>query len=304
MKNRLSLFAVLMLLTQNVFAQEVTPTVPAAPKPAEQSPPATEPAPTAPLITTPETKPTPTTQPVTPVANPTTSSATEVDPETQRLIEEAKQKILREKAEKEAAKKREAEEAEQKKQAEVTILGKIWTNSNIYAGAFGGLGISLNNVHGTGYNLGGYAEYRLFMHYSFLFALETGQFSAKTFKFTSTNVTLTPQAGSEIVFGYTAITPMLQYSLPLPLPVEINAAFGLMFSQLKGGSFVFNSTVAPVIQLSAFYPIVSRLDIGTAFSMVLHSANTVEASGTSYALDNKESLTRMNFQAVVRFRVL
>lgn len=270
-----------------------------------------------PEITKPETAPPPVLQPgTTPVtpstierektANPPTVTPAkpaepELDEETKKQIEAAKQKILKEKAEREETERKAREELAKKQEREKTFFGGLMANSKFYGGLNGGYVLSLNNVHSAGFGFGGFAQYQVYEHYGMRVGVETGQYAAKNYKLKSADYTLTLSDTGAL--GYLAINPALQYTLPAWLPVELSVALGVSIYSVKGGTYSFKSTVSPYFLFTALYPIFSRLHVGLALDGIIANTSQIQSDGVAYALDSSEGLTRVAAQVVVRYQV-
>jgi hypothetical protein len=225
----------------------------------------------------------------------------ELDPETKRLIEEAKQKILREKAEKEAAEKRAAEEAARKKEAEKSFFGYLAANSKLRAGATAGLGLSLNNIHATGFAGGITVDYLAFEHYGFHFGTATGQFSAKSAKLTSGNGGTTFNIPEDGTFGFLAFDFAAVYTFPRIAGFEPAAGLGISLYQLQGGNYSFGALVAPLGMASVYYNVLERLQVGVVWKITVPTANKLKTGNTDYDLDTTTGLTTMSLQLAVRY---
>lgn len=282
---------------------------PDAAKPAEVKPDITKPlAPTAPMQPSATPAPIPAVPaadkeklPPVPSVTPVKPAEPELDEETKKQIEAAKQKILKEKAEREEAERKIPEEAAKKQEREKTFFGGMMANSKFYAGLNGGYVLSLNNIHSAGFGFGGFAQYQAYEHYGLRVGVETGQYSAKNYKLKSADYTLTLSDTGAL--GYLAINPALQYTLPAWLPVELSVALGVSIYSVKGGTYSFKSTVSPYFLITALYPIFSRLHVGVAFDGIIASTSQIQSDGVAYALDNSEVLTRLAAQVVVRYQV-
>lgn len=278
-----------------------TPASSDASKPAAVTPAADVKTPASPA----ETKPTPETKPPAenklplepekPVIPPVKKDEPEMDPETKRLIEEAKQKILREKAEKDAAEKRAAEARKRSEEEK----NSFWANAKLYAGVAGGVGIPLNSIHGLGYGFGGTVDFILFRQFGAHTAVATGQYSAKNAKLVSGNTTLAiPDTGT---FGFLSIDLAAMYTFPQIWGMESAAGVGIEMYKLSGGNYGFNTIFSPIAVLSAYYTFFSRFQAGVVIHMNLPSTKKIQVSGTDYELDSSTGLTSMRVDVSIRY---
>jgi hypothetical protein len=167
MKYALRSFFLCFIFAAKIIAQESPAKVETPPSP-PASPSETKPA--APPDTPPqpvETEPKLPTQPPVAPADTARPPEPELDEETKKQIEAAKQKILKEKAEREEAQRRAKENGKK------SFLGSLLESSRLFGGINGGLGLSANSIHGLGVGFGGFVEYRLLEHYGFVLGLET-----------------------------------------------------------------------------------------------------------------------------------
>jgi len=275
-----------------------TPVAPAV-KPESAPPPATTPPPVKPADNTQPSELKPASPPIPPIKK----DEPELDPATKRLIEEAKQKILREKAEREALeKKAQQEEAERKKEAEKSIFLKLYENSGLYTGIAGGLGLSLNNIHSTGYGMGATVDYLAFKHYGLHLGVETGQFPTNTVKLQSGDTTLAISNGG--TFGYLAFDFAALYAFPRIFQIEAAFGVGVTIYQLSGGNYDFGKIFSPKILISAYHEIFPHLQVGLILNGMLSSTSQMQVNGTSYSLDTSAGLSTMSIQLAVRYRWL
>jgi hypothetical protein len=308
----------LLLTAASVQAQEGQPVKsPPATAVETQRPaaPATPAGPSAPPIIPPSASPAanptnpPTAKPETPGAGTPAQPAIkpavaepELDPESKRLLEEAKQKILKEKAEREATEKRAAEEAQRKKEAEKSFFGNLFANSELLTGVTGGLYLPLNNLHGTGFGGSVTVDYIAFKNYGLHLAAGTGQFSAKSYKLVSGNLTLNlPETGT---FGFLAIDLAAAYVLPEFFGIRTSVGAGGSFYKLNGGNYSFGPVISPLILLSGHHKLFWNLDIGVVAKLVLPSTSKTTVSDSTYGtltLDSSIGLSQASVQISVRY---
>lgn len=281
-----------ILLATIAWAGQVTAQDAPKPEPAEATPNPAEVRPAEPAA-----KPVP--AEVKPAPEAVKKAEPELNPETQRLIEEAKQKIIREQAEKEANEKKAREEAARKAAEEKSFFGMIKSNSNLYAGASAGLGLSLNKVHGTGFGFGGLMDYVLFKHYGLHLGFETGQYPTQTINLTSGNSTIPITSGATL--GFLAIDATAFYAFPRLLGVDSSLGIGLAYYRLTGGNYEFNSVIAPRISATFYYTVFSSLQVGLIWNLTIASASKITTGGVDYPLDSSVGITTMGVQVALRY---
>ncbi len=234
-------------------------------------------------------------------AEKSTAGDDKLDPETQRLIQEAREKIIRERAEKLAAEKKAAEDEARRKGEEEKLKSRRPSDARVYVGAVGSLGVSLNSFNGTGYAFGGTLDAIFAERFGLHFGFSTGSFKTKGSTLKAGNSTLTISGGESI--GYLEFDFAAAYIFPKFLNIETSLGGGVMFHQLGAKAFGFGNQAAPMILASAFFPIVPYIETGILTNIAFPRASSVTSASGSYALDNSQSLTNLSIFVSVRLLV-
>jgi hypothetical protein len=274
MSKKLSWIIFAIFSAQALSAQENSE--PSEPKPAEEIP--AKPEPMAP-------------------AAPAQPSEAELDPETQRLIEEAKQKIIKERAEKVAAEKKAREDETKRIDAEKAATKD--KESKLYLGALGSLGLGLNSIHSVSYGFGATMDVIAYERFGVHLGFSTGVTSTKESQFTSGSTTLSVGSGGTV--GFLGVDLAAFYAFPKISNVEAALGGGVTVYKLSNSALSFGSMIAPLIMASAYYPIMPRLQAGAIWSISFPGSSTLSAGGTDYSLAAKQSLTAMSLMVSVRF---
>jgi hypothetical protein len=228
---------------------------------------------------------------------PATTGDEKLDPETQRLIQEAREKIIKERAEKLAAEKKAAEDAARQKEAE-KLKSQKKSESRVYFGVTGMLGIPLNSFVSTGYAFGATLDAIIAERFGLHFALSTGSFSTKASTLKAGNSTLNVKAGESI--GYLEFDTAFSYVFPRFLNIETSLGGGLMVHQLGAKAFGLGSQASPMIFASAFIPLLSYIDVGILNKVAFPQASNINSGNGNYTLDEKQSLTALSVFISVR----
>lgn len=250
------------------------------PKPAEAKPPI---APANPMETA---KP-----PVIPEAKP---------PLTEEELRAQKEAEIKAQKEREAAaEKARADEARRIEEAK-TFFDKLMENSKIYTGLNGGLGLGLNSTHKTGYGFGMTLDYLAYKQYGFHFGAETGILPTKTQSLSATPSPISVVEGG--TFGYLGLNFAAVYALPVFAGFESAIGAGISVYQLRGGTYDFNQTVAPLVYASLYYNLLSHLQLGILTSLVIPAASKVTSASSEYKLDSSLTQTALGLHLSVRYR--
>lgn len=226
--------------------------------------------------------------------------APKTEAETKRLADEAEEKRLRDEEERRVAEKKAADEAARlKAEAEKSAFTKLIENSKLYTGIGGGMGIGLNSLHGTGYTLGMSIDYLAYKTYGFHFGAGTGEFSAKNGTLSAGGSTVTVYSGG--YFGVLNFDFAAVYAFPMFLNLEPAVGAGVSLYQLRGGSYDFNQKIAPLIYASAYYNVLSHLQVGLIAQLTIATASEIQSTGTEVALDSSVGLTTLSLQLSVRY---
>lgn len=249
------------------------------PKPAEAKPPI---APANPIETA---KP-----PVIPEAKP---------PLTEEELRAQKEAEIKAQKEREAAaEKARADEARRIEEAK-TFFDKLMENSKIYTGLNGGLGLGLNSTHKTGYGFGMTLDYLAYKQYGFHFGAETGILPTKTQSLSATPSPISVVEGG--TFGYLGLNFAAVYALPVFAGFESAIGAGISVYQLRGGTYDFNQTVAPLVYASLYYNLLSHLQLGILTSLVIPAASKVTSASSEYKLDSSLTQTALGLHLSVRY---
>lgn len=214
-----------------------------------------------------------------------------------KLAEEAEKKQKEEQAQKEAAEaaRLKAEKAEQEKSG----FTKLLENSKLFTGLAASLGIGLNSIHGAGPGFGMTLDYVAYKTYGFHFSVMTGQYGTKAGTLNSGNQPFNIVADSS--FGFLTFDFAATYAFPRLLGLEPAAGLGVALYQLRGSNYNFNQSLAPLILLSAYYDLLSHLQVGLITKLTLASASSIESTSTTYKLDSSSSLTTWSFILSLRY---
>lgn len=222
------------------------------------------------------------------------------DAETKRLAQEAEEKRLKEEEERRLAEKKAADEAARlKAEAEKSVFVKLTENSKLYTGIGGGMGIGLNSLHGTGYTLGMTVDYLAYKTYGFHFGAGTGEFPAKSGTLSAGGIPVNVYASG--YFGVLNFDFAAVYAFPTFMNVEPAVGAGVSLYQLRGGSYDFNQSIAPLLYGSAYYNVLSHLQVGFIAQLTIATASKIQSTGTQLALDSTVGLTALSLQLSVRY---
>jgi hypothetical protein len=179
------------------------------------------------------------------------------------------------------------------------FFAALLQNSKVYTGVAGGLGISFNSMHASGYLFGVHFDYMAYERYGFHFGLETGQFSSKSAALAAGSNTMNVQSGG--TFGYLTFDFSLYYGLPKFLGLRPVAGLGFVIYRLTGGDSEFINSVAPRFTLGTYYPIFGNIEVGLLANLTLPSATQVKTTAQTYTLDSSQSLATGNLQLLIRY---
>lgn len=197
-----------------------------------------------------------------------------------------------------AAEKARADEARRIEEAK-TFFDKLLENSKIYTGLNGGLGLSLNSTHKTGYGFGMTLDYLAYKQYGFHFGAETGILPTKTQSLSATPSPISVVDGG--TFGYLGLNFAAVYALPVFAGFESAIGAGISVYQLRGGTYDFNQTVAPLGYASVYYNLLSHLQVGILTSLVVPTASKVTSASSEYKLDASLTQTALGLHLSVRY---
>lgn len=248
-------------------------------------------------------KPTEAKPPIAP-ANPIETAKPPVAPEAKPPLTEEELRAQKEaeiQAQKEreaAAEKARADEARRIEEAK-TFFDKLMENSKIYTGLNGGLGLGLNSTHKTGYGFGMTLDYLAYKQYGFHFGAETGILPTKTQSLNATPSAISVVEGG--TFGYLGLNFAAVYALPVFAGFESAIGAGISVYQLRGGTYDFNQTVAPLGYASIYYNLLSHLQVGILTSLVVPTASKVTSASSEYKLDASLTQTALGLHLSVRY---
>ena|GEM_PF-2596983 len=245
-----------------------------------------------------EAKPTPA-QPATgESAKPAVSSEPKPPLTEEELRAQKEAEIKAQKEREAAAEKARADEARRIEDAK-TFFDKLLENSKIYTGLNGGMGIGLNSTHKTGYGFGMTLDYLAYKQYGFHFGAETGILPTKTQSLNATPSPISVVDGG--TFGYLGLNFAAVYALPAFAGFESAIGAGISVYQLRGGTYDFNQTVAPLVYASVYYNLMSHLQVGILTSLVMPTASKVTSASSEYKLDSSLTQTALGLHLSVRY---
>ena len=207
---------------------------------------------------------------------------------------------MQEQAERELAAKKAAEEAARAKaEAERSFFDKLLANSKLYTGVNAGLGLSFSKVHSSGYTLGMTIDYLAYRTYGLHFSALTGQYPTREYETSTDGKPVTVQSGG--TFGILAFDLAAVYALPTIFEIEPAVGLGVSLYQLRGGQYDFSQTISPMVYGSAYYNILSHLQVGLITQLTLASSSKVVQAAAQRQLDSSVGLTTLTLQLSVRY---
>lgn len=221
-------------------------------------------------------------------------------PEEQAAKERAEAEAKKAEAEAQKAAAEAARIAEAKRiEAERTWFDKLLADSKLYTGLNAGLVIPVNSLHGAGYGFGMTIDYIAYQRYAFHFGAETGLMPAKAGSLQSgaTSIRISDQGS----MGYLNLRFAGLYLFPKVFNIEPAAGVGVSVYRLNSGTYSFNTAVGPVFLGTAYYNLLSSVQVGVIAQVVLPTASSLSSPSVEYALDTSQSLTTASVHASVRY---
>jgi len=224
-----------------------------------------------------------------------------LSPEEQAVKERAEAEAKKAEAEAQKAAAEAARIAEAKRiEAERTWFDKLLADSKLYTGLNAGLVIPLNSLHSAGYGFGMTIDYQATaQRFGLHFGAETGLLPAKSgsLKSGATTITISDQGS----MGYLNLRFAGLYLFPKVFNIEPAAGVGVAVYRLNSGTYSFNTAVGPVFLGTAYYNLLSSVQVGVIAQVVLPTASSLSSPSVEYALDSSQSLTTASVHASVRY---
>lgn len=214
-------------------------------------------------------------------------------------LQRQKEAELRAQKERELAEAKAREEEARRIEAAKGPFEKLLENSRLYTGLNGGPGFGLNSVHKSGYGFGMTLDYLAYKKYGLHFGAETGIFPTKALNLNSGSTPLQIAEGG--TFGYLNMNLALVYALPEFLGLDCALGAGAALYQLRGGTYDFSQAIAPFVYASAYYNLLSHLQLGLIPSLTLPVSTRLTSANSEYKLDSSVAQTVMSLHLSVRY---